>query len=469
MGTQQPAPEVPRQAAAPVTQTPSVQAPGASAAGPFAGGIPAGQASPGVLSLSLRDALARGLKQNLGLILGEQATRTAEAARLFARAGLLPDVTAQVADTGEQINLKALGFTSFPGAPGFRTIVGPFNVFDARLYATQPLVNLSALFNNRAARQGLRAAQFSYQDARDIVVLVVAGLYLQAVADRARIDAAQAQVNTAQALYQRAVDMRNAGVAAGIDVLRAQVELQAQQQRLIFFRNEFEKQKLNLARAIGLPIGQQIALSDQVPYTPAPPVTLEQALDVAYRSRSDYRSAQELVSAAENQKRAAEAERLPSLGFSGNYGAIGPRPWDSHGTFAAAFGLTVPVFQAGRVRAAVLQADAQLQQRRAQEQDLRASINYELRTAFLDLQAAGDQVQVARSAQTLANQQLTQAQDRFTAGVANNIEVVQAQEALATADENYISALFSYNLAKVSLARSVGGAEKNAMQYLGAR
>jgi outer membrane protein TolC len=453
------APRIPRQAAAPVP-SPSLS----GTAGPFAGSVPAGEVSPAALSLTLSDAIARGLKQNLGLFLGEQGARSAQAARWTALAGLLPDVVTRTSNAGEQINLKALGFSGFQGIP---TIVGPFNVFDTRLYASQPVLNLSALRTARAGAENLRAAQLSVQDARDVVVLVVAGLYLQALAGSARIDAVQAQVNTAQALYQRAADQKKAGVVAGIDVLRAQVELQAQRQRLIFYQNDFEKQKLSLARAIGLPLAQKFSLADRVAYAPPPPLTLEQALVRAFEYRADYRSAAALVSAAESTKRSAEAERLPTLQFDGNYGDIGPRIWNSHGTFAAAISLTVPVFQAGRTRANILAADARLEERKAQLADLRTGIEQDLRTAFLDLKASGDQVNVAQSAVELAGEQLKQSEDRFAAGVTNNVEVVQAQEAVAAANDNYISALFAYNLAKASLARSLGGAEKMYLQLLG--
>ncbi len=451
-------PQVPRQTTAPV--------PSASTGlqGPFAGGVPAGQATTEEVPLTLADAIGRGLKQNLGLVLSGQTARAAEARSRFARSGLLPNVYAQLSDVGQQINLKALGFSGFAGIP---TIVGPFNVMDARLYAAQPVLNFSALHNARAGRENQRAAELSNQDARDIVVLAVTGLYLQAVSGGARIEAVQAQVNTAQTLFQRASDQKNAGVVAGIDVLRAQVELQAQQQRLIFFQNEFEKQKLSLARAIGLPLAQRFRLADQVPYTPAPALAFEQALQQAYQGRADFRSASALVSAAESSKRAAQAQRLPALQFEGAYGDIGPRPWDSHGTFSAGITLNIPIFLAGRTQAGILEADAQLQERRAQLEDLRGAIEQELRVALLDLGAAGRQVEVARSAVDLAGQQLKQSEDRFTAGVANNVEVVQAQEAVATANDNYISALFAYNLAKASLARAIGGAENTYMRFLG--
>ncbi|HYM11113.1 MAG TPA: TolC family protein [Bryobacterales bacterium] len=420
---------------------------------PFSGSVPTGQATAAVVPLSLGEAIERGLKYNLGLLLEEQSSRLAQGARYRARSALLPNVAAGISETGQQINLAAFGFSGFPG---IGNIVGPFNIFDTRASVSQPILDLRALRNDRTASENVRATQYSYDNAKSVVVLAVTSLYLEAIAGAARIDAAQAQLATAQALYDQAVDLRKAGVIPGIEVIRAQVEKQAQQQRLIFFQNEYEKEKLNLARAIGLPLGQQIRLSDALSYTAPPAISQQQALEQAYHSRADYQNALALVRAAESARRAASAEALPSVSLDGNYGDIGPRIYNSHGTFLVAASVRIPVFQGGRVRGDVLQADALLRQRTAESEDLRARIDYEIRTAFLDLKSAGDRVEVARSTLDLAKRQLAQSQDRFAAGIADNIEVVQAQDALATATENYISSLYAYNLAKVSLARALG-------------
>ncbi len=447
-----------------VTVTPNVSF---GPSNPFFGAVPNGQVTPGVMPLTLKDALDRGLKYNLGLILSEQGTAAARAARLRSLSDVLPNVNAHVAELVQQINLAALGLPSALLPPGVSPIVGPFSVFDARVTARTPLVDLHVLNNYRASTENVRAAQFNFQDAKDLVVLVVGGSYLQAISGASLIDAVQAQVNTAQRLMQSAQDQKNAGVAAGIDVLRAQVELQAQQQRLVVAKNEFEKQKLALARAIGLPLGQQFSLADAIPFAPAPPITFEQALDRAYRSRSDYLSLQSQVRAAELSLRGSQAERYPNLTFNGDYGDLGRTPGSSHGTFSATASLNIPIFQGGRTRGDIQQAESVLAQRRAQLDDQRSRIEFEVRSAFLDLQAAADQVAVARSSVDLAQQTVTQAQDRFAAGVTNNIEVVQAQEALAAANESYIASLFAHNLAKLSLARALGVAAEASKEFLG--
>jgi outer membrane protein TolC len=432
---------------------------------PFLGSMP--QAGvPGVYSLGLRDSINRGLRYNLGLLLAGQGERQARGARLNTLSSLLPNVVARVSETVEQLNLATVGIPPIPGIP---QIVGPFSVFDTRGFLSQKVLDLEALYNLRARSDNLQAAKYTYADARDLVVLVVGGAYMQAVAGAARIDAVRAQVQTADAVYRQSLDMRKAGVSAGIDVLRSQVELQAQQQRLLAVQNDFEKQKLALLRAIGLPTGQAITLSDKIPFSPSPAITLDDALARAFRSRADYQSAQSLLHAAEMAKKAAAGEGLPSLQVNADYGVIGNHPANSHGTVTALAALNVPIFQGGKVRADVLQADALVQQRRSQLEDLRGRIELDVRTAFLDLKTAADQVAVAQSSIQLAAQQLAQARDRFAAGVADTIEVVQAQESVATANENFISSVFAHNLAKLSLARALGVAEEASKEFLGGK
>ncbi len=430
--------------------------------GSLLGGVPTGSPSAGSLKLTLDDAVKRGLQYNLGIIVGEQAINSARGARMRALSDLMPKLNANTSESQQQINLAAYGFS----APGIPTIVGPFNLFDARLNFSQTVLDFSMLNKKRAEDENIKAAEFSYRNTRDQVVLVCASLYLQAVAGGSRIDAVRAQLATAQALYDLAVDQKKAGIAAGIDVLRSNVELQEQQQRLIVAEDEFEKEKLALARAIGLPLGQLFTLADPIPYAPLAPMGLDQALEQAYANRSDYQRGTALLRAAESERRSAAGERLPSLGVIANYGDIGETPWNSHGTFTAAASLNIPIFQGGRVRAKLIEADASIKTRKAELEDLRGRIYYEIQTAFLDLKATAERVQVAKSSVDLATEQVTQARDRFSAGVANTIEIVQAQEALARATDNYISSLYSYNIAKAALARGLGIAEGTYQQFL---
>jgi outer membrane protein TolC len=374
-------------------------------------------------------------------------------------------LSAAIGDTVLQTNLQAEGLRF----PGFPKVIGPFGFFDARLYLKQPVLDLQALNRTRGAALNERAAAYSYQDARNMVVLAVGNAYLLALASAARVDTAQAQQQTAQALFDKASDQQKAGVVPAIDALRAQVELQSRQQQLIVARNDYAKQKLTVARVIGLPPGQEFTLTEKAPYAPFVPLGLDESLQRAYATRPDYLAAVQKVRAAEYFRKSATAEYFPSLGVNADFGDIGINPADSHETFTASGTLRIPIFLGGKVHADALQQDSALRQARQQLEDLRGQIDYQVRSALLDLSSAADQVEVARSSVNLAQQTLDQAKDRFAAGVTDNLELVQAQEALASANESYISSLYSHNVAKIALVYALGYAEQGVKQYLQTR
>ena len=334
------------------------------------------------------------------------------------------------------------------------------------MYLSQSILDLKALNRERGAVEDERAAQYSYKDARDLVVLATGNAYLQALSGAARVETGEAQLKNAQALHDKAADQQNAGLSPAIDTLRARVEMQNRQQQLIVSRNDFAKQKLALVRAIGLPVGQEITLTSRAPYDSLATIGIEESLQRAYSSRSDYLAAVQQVRAAEHYRKGAFAEYFPTIGVTADYGDLGVNPGNSHGTFQVSGKLNIPIFQGGKTHADVLQAEATLKQNRARLENLRGQIEYEVRAALLDLEAADQQVQVARSSVELAEQTLTQARDRFAAGVTDNLEVVQAQETVAGAHESYISSLYSHNLAKIELVRAMGYAEQGVKQYL---
>ncbi len=269
---------------------------------PFFGSVPQGTPSAQPLALSLKDTAARALQFNLGLLLQEEAAHVAHGARRTALADLLPHVSASAGERRQVINLEAFGF------PAPDPIVGPFNVFDARLALSQPVIDLRAWHDAKAASFNERAAALGIRSARELVVLVSTNLYLEVVTAESRIEVARAQLATADALLKQASDLKAAGLVAGIDVLRADSQVQNQRQRRIVAENAFEKAKLRLARAIGLPPGQAITLTDKIPYAPLDGVPLEQALAGAYAQRADYLAAKERLSAAEAGHRAAAME-----------------------------------------------------------------------------------------------------------------------------------------------------------------
>jgi outer membrane protein TolC len=445
----------------------------AQALGPqsrFQGSVPAGERTDTALLLSLKETFDRALKYNLGLLESDQEVRAARAFRLRSLNALLPDVWGEMSGTREQLNLAAAGLSvSIPGV-SIPTIIGPFSVADARVYLSQSIFNWSDIKHWKSRSESERASQYANKNDREVVILAAGNAYLTVISDRATLDSTRAQVTTARALYERAVDQNKAGVIAQIDVLRARVELQTQQQRLIAAENQLAIDKLVLARVIGLPKGQPFEVTDAVPFAPLDGISLDQALERALTTRSDYLSAKAQVRAAELQRQSAVAANYPSLSADGNYGDIGsPNFGSSHGTFNVAVRLNVPIFQGTRVRADTLEADSVLQQRKAELADLDGRIDEQVRTAFFNLRSSSDLVTVAQSNIDLANQTLVQAQDRFAAGVASNLDVVQAQESVASANQTYIASLYAHNFAKISLAQAIGIAEQSALQYLGAK
>ena len=428
---------------------------------PFFGSAPQGTATSEPLPLPLKDAVERALKYNLGLLLQEESVRAAHGARWRALAGLLPDLSAVSSEVRQVINLQAYGFPADP------PIIGPFNVFDARVSLSQPILDLRALNDARAASANERAEKLGVRSARDLVTLVAVNLYLEAVAASSRIEAAHAQQATAEAVFRQTSDMKQSGIVAGIDVLRAQVQLQTQRQRTMAAENGFDKAKLQLARAIGLPTGQAFTLTDRIPYAPLADVSIDSALKTAFENRADYLAARERLAAAEAGRRAAADDHLPTVHMDADYGTIGQSPSDAHPTFRVAATLRVPIFDAGRATGRRLESEAELNRRRAELADFRGLVEYDVRSALLDLRAATQRLDVAQATVSLAGQELEQARDRYAAGIAGSLEVTQAQEAVAAASETYIGALYAHNLAKASLARAVGTAEQSVMSFLG--
>ncbi len=428
----------------------------------FQGSVPSGIPSPTPLELKLDGAIQRGLQTNLGLLTRDTTSLTVRAERTRALSALLPQVTGSLAETEQQLSLATLGI-SFPGVP---TIVGPFSYITAQASVSAKVFDWSARKNLSSAKANEESARLSVQDARDLVVQGVTNAYLQIIADASRVTSIQAQVDTAQAIYTRAVDQRRAGTSPGIDVLRAQVELKTQQQRLLAQQNLFDKDKLSLARVIGLPPGQVFNLADSVPFAPLAGLTQDEALRTALAQRPDYQSARKLVDAAKEAVKAAQAQWYPTVDLNGYYGDAGITLNNSHGVFLLTGALNFNIFNGGRIRSDVEQARATLKQRSDELADLGGQIDFQVRAAFLDIRTASDQVAVANDNLALATQTLEQARDRFKAGVADTIEVVQAQESVASANDSIISALFAHNVAKAALARALGIAEQGMKRFI---
>jgi outer membrane protein TolC len=448
-----------------LAQGSQAQGPG-TAPSPFLGSIPKGTVTATPLALSAKDAVQRALQNNLGLLLQEEAETSAHGAKWQALSNLLPNVSGSLAAHRQVINLEAFGFN--PKALGLASpLVGPFPIFDARAFVSAPIVDLSAINESRAASANEKAAKYNVKNARDLVVLVTVNLYLEAVAASARIESVHAQLQTAQELLKQAQDLKTSGVVASLDVIRAQVQVQTQLQRSIAAENDFEKAKLQLAHTIGIPVGQAITLTDTMPNIPLVAPLVDESIARALETRADYLAAKSRVEAAQAANRAANDALLPSFHVDADYGVIGNTPSGSLGTYTMSATVKIPVFDAGKTKARRIEAASLVRQREAELADFRSRVEFEVRSALLDLRAADQQLQAAQTSVQLANDELSQARDRFAAGVAGNLEVTQAQESVARASDVYVDALYSHNLAKASLAQALGLTESAVMTYLG--
>jgi outer membrane protein TolC len=443
------------------TLNPSVQI-----SGPYSGSARSTAAMPFSGKLSLQEALQRGLAYNLGSVGLTQTVRQNSAQVTVARSALLPNINGSLNENVQQTDLAALGVRV--SVPGFRfpTIVGPYNYFTLQASLSQTVANLTSIDNYRSAKATARASQYSLQDARDLITLAVGGAYLQALAAQARMDAAQAQLETANAVFHQSTEQHGEGVLGKLNVDQSQVKTLTQQQQIITLRNDLAKQKINLARLTGLPPNSAYELTDSFPFSPAPVQNVDAAVAQAGQQRADLKAAQSQVEAAAKALAAARAERLPSLAVSGDYEVIGTTPAQSHGAFTVVGTLSIPVWQGGRTAGDIAQAEAVMAQRQAELDDTRGLIEAQVRQAYLDLEAAAGQFEVANKNLQVAQESLEMSRARMEAGVINTVEVVQAQETVSSAQLDLINSVFAHNLAKLSLARAVGHASEQLPNLL---
>lgn len=439
--------------------------PGSGTSQNYRGSILDGKATAGVLSLTLDEAIRRGLRTNLGLVLQTTEIKTANGERLRELQDLLPTVTGAATITEQQVNLAAFGLH----IPNLNPIVGPFQTEDFRAYLTQNLVNLRSIQNYVASKHNFQAARLSADDARDLVVLTVGNAYLLCSADAARITAAQAQLAASKLSLDQATAAHEAGTSPRLDVLRAQVDFQNQQQTLISATNQFEKDKIALARTIGLPLEQRFDPVDTAPYAALDAPEAEVAFQQALKRRRDLAGDAERVAAAKASQQAAFDEQLPTLTATGDFGDLGDTVGHSHGTYTATGQLSAPILQLAKTHGDEQAAAAQRDQAEAQLANDVQGVNADVRDAILDIQSAAKLVQAARSNVDLADEALREAQERFRTGVADNLPVSQALATDQQANDQYIGALYQHNVAKLELARALGVATTNYKDYLGGK
>ena len=418
-----------------------------------------GNAPTQVLRLTLDQAVGLALKQNPTAQVAILQASQSEQDKNIARADLLPQGNAKISDEAQKVNLLAQfgGKTPFPGFP---KTLGPYQVFSAGPSFGTPVFDLTLWRRYQAARDTVGASKANSLSTREQVILLVVSQYIGTLRGMANVQASQSRVDLAQALYDQAADLQKEGVGTGIDTLRANVELQNEKQRLIQAQTDRETSLFALSRLLNLDPRQVIELGDSLSFFDTPQPEVESSIELALAERQEWKALESQIKAAEYQKKASQGSRLPSLRFDGNFAYVGTSSNTTLPTYTYQASVNMPLFTGGRIHAEIVRADLEIKKLDRQKDDLRNQIALDVKTALLNLQSARNEVQVANLGVQLSKEEVDQARDRFKAGVANNIEVIQAQDSLARANDNQIAALYRFNQARADLARSIGQMEK---------
>jgi outer membrane protein len=419
-------------------------------------GLP-GSAPSGVMRLTLDQAVSLALKQNPTAQIAIITAAESVQGKNVARSALLPQANLSVTDTVERLNLQA-----FLGAriPGFPQHAGPFQVFSAGPTFSAPVFDLTLYRRYQEARETANAGKADSLSTREQVILLVVSQYIGTLRAVANVQASQSRVDLAQALYDQAADVQKEGVGTGIDTLRANVELQNEKQRLLEAQDDRDTSLFGLSRLLNLDPRQAIELADSLSFFDTPQPEVVASIDAALSQRQEWKAMEERVKAAGLDKKASQESRLPKVDFTGNWAYLGGSSTTGIPTYNYEAAVSVPIFTGGRIHAEIVRADLEIQKLQQQEDDLRNQIALDVKTALINLDSARNQVAVANLGVQLSKEEVDQARDRFKAGVANNIEVIQAQDSLARANDNQIAALYRFNQARADYARSIGQMEK---------
>ncbi|HLJ47573.1 MAG TPA: TolC family protein [Bryobacteraceae bacterium] len=414
-----------------------------------------------VLPLSLKKAVEIALSPegSTRLQLATEALKQSEARSAEARAALLPDVEAQISDSNQTRNLAALGL-QFPVIPGFRipTVVGPFNVFDARTSVNQSVFDFSSIRRFQASKVSVGASKSDLDNTRDQVMDQVARAYLAGLRAQTAVETAKANVDLSEALLKLSRSQKEAGTGTGIEITRAQVQLANDRQRLLEAENQRTRANLQLLKVIGVRLDNPVQLTDRLSYLPVDPEEEEKAVKLARDTRPDLKAQQERETSARLSYSSVKMERIPSIAAFGDYGPTGTNtsqiPTREYG-----IALRIPIFDGGRRDARRAESASQLRQEKIRTADLKDQIELEVRTALDSLRSADAQVKASREGLQLAENELAQARRRYQAGVTNSVEVTDAQTRLDRARQNEIDALYNHNLARIDLATAMGRIE----------
>jgi len=418
-----------------------------------------GSAPDQVLRLTLDQAVALAIKQNPTAQIAVLTAAQSEQDKNIARADLLPQLRANVSDEAQKVNLRA-EFGGQAPFPGFPKSLGPYQIFSGGPSVSTPIFDLTLWQRYQAARGAMNASRANSLSTREQVILLVVSQYIGALRAMADVQASQSRVDLAQALYDQAADLQKEGVGTGIDTLRANVELQNEKQRLLEAVNDRETLLFGLSRLLNLDPRQQLELADSLSFFDTPQPEVDPSIEAALAQRREWKALAAQIKSAEDQKKAAQYSRLPTVQFDGTFAYEGTSGNTTLPTYTYEGSVNLPLFTGGRIHAEVVRADLEIRKLEEQRADLRNQIALDVKTALLNLQSARNEVQVANLGVQLSKEEVDQARDRFKAGVANNIEVIQAQDSLARANDNQIAALFRFNQARADLARSIGQMEK---------
>ena len=431
--------------------------------GQYQGSVPDPSATSKTVVLSFNEAIQMGLRFNLGGVTTGNLQTQVRGQRLAALSQLLPNITGVLSQSVSQVYLPAEGLSSstFGGGGGLKVpdTTGQFHYYTLQGAFGQDAFDLTAIHNLREAEAVTAAAKLSARDARDLIVLGVGGTYIQTIAAAATAEAQRKQVGLAEASYKQASAQHGAGMRANIDANRSLVELKTEQQRLASDDAELFKQEIRLSRLIGLPPSTAMTLTSRLADSIPAPGPIVEAIERGQAQRYDLKAAEQQMQAAVQARKAAQSEYLPTVSITGNYGLQGTSPEVGRVTYNGVVSLNIPIWQGGRVKADTTQSDAVLAQLRAEYQDQRIQVEADIRTAYIDLNVAIQQVKVARENQALASETLQQSQDRFSAGVTDSVEVVQSQESFSSANRDYVSSLYAQTLARLHLYQTTGEAE----------
>ncbi|HEY1482321.1 MAG TPA: TolC family protein [Candidatus Acidoferrum sp.] len=440
-----------------------VRAQGPAASAPatrYESARPAQQTAPSgdVIRLSLEQAVVLAVKQNPTQLIGILNAAESVQDRNVSLSNLLPQANLRVADSNNRVNIQAqFGGQRLPGLPQH---LGPYQIFSAGPSFSTPIFDFSLWKEYQASRSSVDAAKAGSLSTREQVILLVVSQYIGTLSDVANVEASRSRVELAQALYDQAADLQKEGVGTGIDTLRANVELQNEKQRLIEAENQRDSSLFGLSKLLNIDPHQKIALADSLSYFETPQPDVEASIDLAVADRPEWKQLQAQEKFAKYEKQSIEYSRLPSVRFDGNWDYLGSAINTGIPTYMYEGSLNMPIFTGGRIKAEVVRAGLEIQKVQQQKIDLRNQIALDVKTSLLNLQSARSEVQVANLGIQLAKQEVDQAGDRFRAGVANNIEVISAQDSLSRANDNQIAALYRFNQARADFARAIGQMEK---------